>query len=247
MGIQDPTYVGQIASVVGSIVRIRLRDDIPGTLVLIEGESYRIGPIGAFVRIPLGYTHLYAICTQVGADAVPPSIQGVAPLPGIEESPERLAGFRWMTVVLFGESIGRHFSRGVGEYPTVGDEAHIVTNRDLRVVYGSQSERGSIKVGSVASSGGIDARVDTAALVTRHCSIVGSTGAGKSNLVTVLVNELASQDFPGSRIVIIDPHGEYASVFGDRAQVFKPVQIEHPSYLTDAHSFYEVGPANSPV
>jgi len=222
MSIQDPTYIGQVASVVGSIVRIRLRDDMPTTLVLIEGESYRIGQTGAFVRIPLGYTHLYAICTQVGADAVPTNIQALAPMLGVEESPERLAGYRWMTAVLFGESIGRQFSRGVGQNPTVGDEVHVVTNRDLRVIYGSLPEQGAIQVGSVASSGGIPARVDIAALVTRHCSIVGSTGAGKSNLVTILVNEMASQGFPGSRIVIIDPHGEYAAALGNRARVFKP-------------------------
>jgi len=221
MAIQDSTYIGQVASVVGSTVRIRLRDDMPSTVVLIEGESYRVGQIGAFVRIPLGYTQLYAIATQVGADAVPPNVSVLGLEIGIEESPERLAGYRWLTAVLFGESIGRQFNRGVGQYPTVGDEVHVVTNPDMRLIYGSQSEQGTVPVGSVASSGGISARVDVGALVTRHCSIVGSTGSGKSNLVTVLINEIASAGYPGARIVIIDPHGEYAAALGGKARVFR--------------------------
>jgi hypothetical protein len=38
-----------------------------------------------------------------------------------------------MTIVLFGEGLGNEFERGVGQYPTVGDEVHLVTNEDLKV------------------------------------------------------------------------------------------------------------------
>ena len=63
----DPTFVGQVASVVGGVVRVRLRDDMLSTLIMIRGESYRVGQIGGFFRIPLGYAQLYAVCTQIGA------------------------------------------------------------------------------------------------------------------------------------------------------------------------------------
>ena len=42
-----------------------------------------------------------------------------------------------MTVVLFGEGMGGEFERGVGQYPTVGDEVHIVTSDHLKTIYGS--------------------------------------------------------------------------------------------------------------
>lgn len=51
----DATYVGQVASVAGGVVRVKLRDDMPSTLVMIEGDSYRVGQIGGFFRVPLGY------------------------------------------------------------------------------------------------------------------------------------------------------------------------------------------------
>ncbi len=222
MPITDATYVGQIASVTGGVIRVRLRDDMPSTLVLIEGESYRVGQIGAFFRVPLGYTHLYAVCTQVGADAAPPNETAqllTAPLD--EDTRLKLSGYRWMTIVLFGEALGGRFERGVGQYPTVGDEVHIVTNFDLRVVYGAGSSTRSISVGQIAAASGISADISVGGLVSRHSAVVGSTGAGKSNLVTVLLEAVSDGSLPNARAVVIDPHGEYASALDDRARVFR--------------------------
>lgn len=223
MSVTAPTFIGQVASVASGVVRIRLRDDMTSTLIMLDGDSYRVGQIGAFVRIPLGYTNLYAICTQVGADAAPPS----SPLPIHDlvlaaESSERLVGYRWMTVVLFGESLGGQFERGVGQYPTVGDEVHIVTNADLKTIYGAgRHHPGSVvQVGAVAAASGISAEIDISALVSRHSAVFGSTGAGKSNLVTVLLESIADGDFPSARAMVIDPHGEYATALEGRARVF---------------------------
>ncbi len=203
-------------------MRVRLRRDLPTTLVLVEGESYRVGQIGGFFRIPIGYTQLYAVCSQVGADAVPPST--AAELAVLERDPakdEGLAGYRWMTIVLFGESTGGHFERGVGQYPTVGDEVHFVTRGDLSIIYGRAPSAGGLTIGSVASTSGIPATLDLDRLVSRHCAIVGSTGAGKSNLVSVILEALASAEFPSARVLVIDPHGEYSGVAPGRSTVFR--------------------------
>ena len=218
-----PTYVGQVASVAGGIVRVRLRDDMLSTLVMIQGESYRVGQIGGFFRIPLGYAQLYAVCTQIGADAAPHT--DAPPLADMvleEDNSQTLSGYRWMTVVLFGEAVGGEFERGVGQYPTVGDEVHIVTNDDLKTIYGwASGTTGTITVGRVAATAGIPADLNVAGLVSRHCAVVGSTGAGKSNLVTVLLEAATDGKFPNARAIVIDPHGEYASALADRARVFR--------------------------
>jgi hypothetical protein len=128
-----------------------------------------------------------------------------------------------MSVVLFGESVGGVFERGVGQYPTVGDEVHLVTNADLRVIYGWSSEKrkGTISVGRIAAASGISADISIAGLVTRHCAVVGSTGSGKSNLVTVLLETVADGTLPNARAIVIDPHGEYSTALGDKARVFR--------------------------
>jgi len=127
-----------------------------------------------------------------------------------------------MTVVLFGEGLGTEFERGVGQYPTVGDEVHLVTNDDLRVIYGwTKGTKGTISVGQIATTSGISADVSVAGLVSRHSAIVGSTGAGKSNLVTVLMETVSAGSLPNARVIVIDPHGEYATALGDKATVFR--------------------------
>ncbi len=220
MSITDPTFIGRVASVTGGVVRVLLRTDTPTTLVMVEGESYRVGQVGAFFRIPMGYTQLYSICTQVGADAAPPQFT-TEEVALYDDAPEGHRGFRWMTVVLFGESLGKIFERGVGQYPTVGDEVHLVTTDDLEIIYGNESEQGTISVGNIAASTGIPARLDIAGLVSRHCAVVGSTGAGKSNLVTVLLEAIGAGQFASARVLLIDPHGEYPSALTDRARIFK--------------------------
>jgi len=209
--------------VTGAVIRVRLREDMPTTLVMIGGESYRVGQIGGFFRLPLGYTNLYAVCTQVGADAAPPSNSEVTFGGALEEDPRlRLSGYRWMTVVLFGEALGSQFDRGIGQYPTVGDEVHLVTNDDLRVIYGwAKGTKGTVSVGRIAATSGISADISVSGLVTRHSAIVGSTGAGKSNLVAVLLETISDGSLPNARAIVIDPHGEYASALGDKARVFR--------------------------
>ena len=66
--LSEATLIGQVSSVRGGVVQVRLRD-VPTTLVMVEGSAHRIGQIGAFVRIPLGYTELYGVCTEIGKRA----------------------------------------------------------------------------------------------------------------------------------------------------------------------------------
>ena len=223
MPLADPTYIGQVASVTGAIVRVQLREDMPSTLVMIGGESYRVGQIGGFFRVPLGYANLYAVCTQIGADAAPPTSDQVMSEAALEtDSQARLSGFRWMTIVLFGEALGIEFERGVGQYPTVGDEVHLVTNDDLKIIYGwAKGKRGTISVGQIAATSGISADVNVAGLVSRHSAIVGSTGAGKSNLIAVLMETVSDGTLPNARAIVIDPHGEYGTALGAKARVFR--------------------------
>jgi hypothetical protein len=200
--------MGQVVSVRGGEVSVRLRD-VPTTLVMVDGASHRIGQIGAFVRIPLGYTQLYGVCTQVGADGARPNSVDVSadPIDGNDVS-----GYRWMTVVLFGESVESVFDRGVGQYPTVGDEVHLVTASDMKIIYsGAQVSDSTVSLGHIAGAPDIPAALNLPAIVTRHACVVGSTGSGKSNLMAVLLRGIASGPLRSARVLVVDPHGEYSS------------------------------------
>ncbi len=78
-----------------------------------------------------------------------------------------------------------------------------------------------MSIGQIAAASGIPADINVAGLVSRHCAVVGSTGAGKSNLVTVLLEAVSDGSFPNARVIVFDPHGEYASALGDKARAFR--------------------------
>jgi hypothetical protein len=211
--LNEATAIGSVKDVNGTSVSVTLRADRSSGLSFVGGQGYRIGQIGSFVKIPVGYMDLFGIVSQVGASAVPESMA--------KELPN---GLRWMTVQLIGEGYrtGR-FERGISQYPTIDDEVHLVSETDLRVIYGRTNRQNHlVRVGHIAGSESIDALVDINKLVTRHAAIVGTTGSGKSTTVAGILNVLSDEDrFPSARIVVLDLHGEYSKALGDRATVFK--------------------------
>lgn len=208
----NPTFLGVVQDVQGATISVSLdKDTLPG-LVFIQGHGYRIGQIGSFIRIPIGLTNLFGIVSQVGAGAVPAALLQTEP-----------HGYRWMKVQLVGECRRTEiFKRGISQYPTIGDEVHIVTEQDLQVIYGPGEPDDYIAVGHLASAEAIPALVNINSLITRHSAVVGTTGAGKSTTVAGLLTSLAEKNkYPSARILILDIHGEYAKALSDCCTVFR--------------------------
>jgi DNA helicase HerA-like ATPase len=178
-------------------------------------KSYRIGQVGSFVRIPQGYQNLYGIVAEVGASAAPAALLEL-----------KDTGERWMTIQLVGEIVGSSFERGISQYPNIKDEVHLVTEEDLARIYGA-NEAGQVVIGRLANAEGIAIRIDLDKLITRHCAVLGSTGAGKSTTVASLLRsicvgaETGSGEFPRARILLLDIHGEYGRALGSEAAVFR--------------------------
>ena len=125
-----PLSLGTVQDVSGSTIRGILDEGTLSGLTFIEGHGYRIGQIGAFIRIPLGYTDLFGIVSQVGAGAAPERMADSLPY-----------GERWITIQLAGQARrGAAFERGIAQYPTIGDRIHIVTEQDLFRIYGHENK-----------------------------------------------------------------------------------------------------------
>ena len=212
MNRNDPTYLGWISGVSGSTVTVQLSESLSSDLAVISGHTYRVGQVGSFVRIPLGYQDLYGVVSEVGATAAP------SPL----VSNDYFTG-RWMRVELAGEAIGERFERGLSQHPNIDDSVHLVTELDLKRIYGGNDDT-QVIVGALSSAENISVRVSLDALVTRHSAILGSTGSGKSTTVASLLRSIVEAqgdaDVSGARILLLDIHGEYSSALGDVAQFF---------------------------
>lgn len=137
------------------------------------------------------------------------------------------------------------FQKGVGTFPTINDQVHIVTEEDLKLIYGNKSDC-FIEIGKHSSSENLSVYIDTHDLILRHSAILGSTGSGKSNTVANVIKTMLN-DYAGSRLVLIDTHGEYASAFKDNSQIFKindkknPLSIPFWTMTFNELSFFLVG------
>tara|TARA_R110002126_G_scaffold100897_1_gene232661 strand:- start:9176 stop:10954 length:1779 start_codon:yes stop_codon:yes gene_type:complete len=196
--------IGEVDSISGNNISVKLFDNIKSNMPIIDGIVYRVGQIGSFVKIPLGYANLYGIVTQIGSAAIPENIKEI-----VIKDYDQLKNTRWINITLVGEQIGKKFERGVTQYPTTSDKVHLVTISDLDVIYGGFKDSNSVTVGNISVSESLEAKIDIDKLISRHCAIVGSTGSGKSNSVSVLLEAIANKGFNSSRILVIDPHGEY--------------------------------------
>ena len=229
----DITYLGLVRRVVGPKVLVEISKDIPSASPIINGRIYRLGQIGSYVKIPLGFVNLYGIVSMVGVSETILSEKTDFPLPH---------GQRWMEVQLVGESYrGSGFDRGISIFPTIDDEVHVVTEDDLAIIYGT-SAPSMLKIGTHASSESLCATIDLDKLVTRHAAILGSTGSGKSNTVAGLLKALCNESYPSACVLVIDPHGEYSSALKGNARIFSIEDKKYPLKVPYwALSFDELG------
>lgn len=208
-----PTYLGRVGTVAGSSIGVRQAETIASGTAIIGGRAYRVGQVGSFVRIPLGYHDLYGIIAEVGANATPEVLRD-----------EAARGERWMTVQLVGEIVEVSFERGISQYPSINDEVHLVTEDDLSRIYAA-SQKGQIQIGRLAGAESIPVRLDLTKLVTRHSAVLGSTGSGKSTSVTSLLRSICEvaggSGCASARVLLLDIHGEYAAALGSVAAVFR--------------------------
>ena len=101
------------------------------------------------------------------------------------------------------------FDRGITVYPHIGAVAHRIRQWDLRAVYDLAGRR-AITVGQLSQDESIDARIAIDDTLTRHFAIVGTTGVGKSTAVSLLMRK-AIEARPDLRVLILDPHNEFAA------------------------------------
>jgi hypothetical protein len=192
-------------------VTVALDNDLAGIAPIYHGHLQPIGQIGSLVRIPQGLVDLIGSVSLVGIA----ELSG-APVPS--ETVQR--DERWLQVQLLGEidrASGR-FNRGVGTYPGLDDAVHFATAAHLTEIFPPPGED-HLHLGYLAAAEEVPVCLNAAKLVTRHAAIVGSTGSGKTSAVASLLQSFVNGGWNAANIVVIDPHGEYASALGDKASV----------------------------
>jgi uncharacterized protein len=186
------------------------------TGVATGGDAAQV-TVGRFMGIVNGDAVVIGLVTEV-------SEQQTSTQPALYRSVARLD--------LIGElhgSSGTQFQRGVANYPTIGDAAVLVDERELRMIYGG-ADKDRAYIGDLQQDASIGVNINIDDLVSKHFAILGTTGVGKSSSVAIILNEILKTR-PKLRIFLVDPHNEYGPCFGDKAQALNPRNLRLPFWL----------------
>ncbi len=130
------------------------------------------------------------------------------------------------------------FSRGINTYPPLGSVAHQIRADDLAIIHHPHG-RQSVEIGQLSQDASIPAVVCMDDLLKRHFAIVGSTGTGKSTSVALLLRKIV-ETRPNLRVLILDPHNEYASAFPDQSITISTDTLELPFWLFQQEELCDV-------
>ncbi|MEO0880784.1 MAG: DUF87 domain-containing protein, partial [Pseudomonadota bacterium] len=207
--------VGSIVSVNGSHALVMLNAENA------EADRRQRPQLGAIMSVDAGASISLGLVSAMSVPA--PSLEANGP------------DLRLIELELIGEftkpsaKAPARFRRGVSSYPTLGDGVHVATHNELAALF-AVNGAASVRIGVVKQDTAIPATVSVNELFSRHCAIVGTTGAGKS-CATALMLRAVLKSYNNAHIVILDPHNEYANCFEDMAVAFNANNLVLPYWM----------------
>ncbi len=130
------------------------------------------------------------------------------------------------------------FDRGITVYPYIGAIAHRIRSRDLQAVYDLAGRR-TVTIGQLSQDDTIDACIAIDETLARHFAVVGTTGVGKSTAVSLLLRKAIAAR-PDLRVLIMDPHNEFAASLPEHCVKVDSNSLDLPFWLFRLEEFSEV-------
>ena len=217
--------IGTIIEVDGSHIVAELDPGLMELSRVYGGETYSIGQFGSILRVHFGRRLIYALVGRLRLKAEYEAQRGAVPTASADE--------RVVEAELFGEgewkpdvngSFALDFERGVANYPLPQQSVYLTPKSDLQAIYG-RSSGPVIELGVHVGSGGSPCYAELNELLGKHTAVLGSTGAGKSAAVAVILHSILGrrQRSQGKhwnpQIVVLDPHNEYGSAFPEYSRL----------------------------
>jgi hypothetical protein len=149
--------------------------------------------------------------TFLSEPAVPPS--QVAALVGYDESANDLFELHVAILGYYDADLGTFVNPWIP--PESGMPIYLAEDDALARVL-SKKHTGAVggaRIGSLLTrtEGAVPVVLDVKELVSTHLAIIASTGAGKSYLASVIIEELM-RPYNRAAVLIVDPHGEYGTL-----------------------------------
>lgn len=227
--------IGRIISISHNNVVAELYSNLGNYVTLYDGIRF-IGEIGSYVAI----------------DDINRRI--IAEIIAVDEKSEVVNGdlhkaesHRYLRINLIGEISNGSFNFGVTKMPPVFSEIMIISESDLKLMLDINSndvvdDNGKTKltvlpVGTSVIFPEYRVKVKLNEFFGFHFAVFGNTGAGKSNTIARLIQEVFTKtDYSakGARFIVFDANGEYENAFRDIATKNKDICVKFLSTASDA-------------
>ena len=200
--------LGRVTSVAGAIIWGLLDPEVAGRV-----------EIGQVVRLQGTVGRSFGIITTLRSEGR-----------RLADSDDR----RVIEIQLIGEILDKNsnrwrFQRGVSSYPGLDSPIHATSRDELCAIY-ARPEVSTIRLGTLRNAADLPAFAITDNLLGKHFAVLGTTGAGKSCAVTVILRAILDAH-PFGHVIMLDPHNEYAAAFRDRAELLNPSNLKLPYWL----------------
>ena len=201
--------VGQVISIDGRKVRIKVDKSKNSSHTLYQGELLKNISVGSYVKIIKGFTKIIG---KVEGEYVEEDRKFL----NKEYSNQSDKIYRTLLVSMLGFFKGEKFERGIKELPLVYDECFLLDNNEFKKVHDFISQGDEpLELGSLALEKGQKISIGINSLFASHIGIFGNTGSGKSYTLAKIYAELYKQ-YQGNEafsenalFYLFDFNGEY--------------------------------------
>lgn len=226
--------IGKITSIGIRGIIADVHDDLGNYINTMDG-IYFVGEVGSYVSI-------YEIGRTIIAEII--GVDEKTQLSNTNEM-NKPNSKRQIYLNLIGEIIDNKFYFGVSKMPLIFSEIHVISERDLmtmlevgmeEAVVGENGETRAIllPIGKSVIFSDYDVKINIDKFFGFHFAVFGNTGAGKSNTVARILQNIFAKDnysAKGAKFVIIDSNGEYNKAFSRLNEINS--QISHSLMIAD--------------
>ncbi len=196
--------IGNVIEVNSERIIVEVSSELNNYNIIHKGNLHRIGQVGSFVKIINGLSYLYCVVESFST---------------FMQSGEITINKKVIYVSLLGyKTVAGEFESGSRISPSIDDSVYIIDEDDINIIFKSDGIF-PIKIGGNYFSSSLPVYLNLNDFVLKHSFVVGSTGSGKSNTVAYLLKNIVSE-YPSSRTVIIDIHGEYMNYLEEDANEY---------------------------
>jgi DNA helicase HerA-like ATPase len=228
---QSAHRIGAVIEVSGFRISCELLGERDG-----GAASYNLVQIGDVIRIPTPTTVAFGFVDRVAFESA---------------SSGEARGQARAEIDLLGElksvdgKVEKAFIRGITVYPVLGAAIFPASEDDMVRIYGKPGAA-TLAIGSLHQFPDKTAYLKSEIFFSKHSAIVGTTGAGKS-CALALILRTALKAHPYGHVLLLDPHGEYGPAFSDMAENITPDDLNLPYWLFGFDEMVQVICSREPI